>query len=171
MHDPVLSARVEDYAERLKEHHWRLVRWATTVVPFPLVFGPRVLGQMSPSMRTGLVFTWGGMVAAVGLAVILSSWRFHRAYGVQCPVCRASLSAEPELFLRVGECPQCRFQRARTATQVASGSAAHSDSPVLPSVVRNGTRYRRDGDGSRARVPRSTTRGGARSHPHRRRAL
>jgi hypothetical protein len=111
MRDPVLAGRVEDYVEELRAHHRRLFRWTMTVVPFPFMFGPRLLEQMSPAMRTGIIYTWGGLVALFGMAVCVSAWRFDRVHAVRCPVCRTKLSANPELFLRTGKCLHCLSQR------------------------------------------------------------
>jgi hypothetical protein len=115
MRDPLLTARVEEYVERSREHHRRLIRWAASVFPLPLMFGPRLIDEMSRSVRTDIIYTYAGLVAVLGVGVCLSAWRFDRTYGVRCPECGAKLSASPELFLRVGECPRCAFQRARAA--------------------------------------------------------
>lgn len=113
--DAVLRDRIEGYAARSKERHWRLLRWMATVVPLPLVFGPRLVEQMSASARTHVIYAWGGTVALLGLGVCVSSWRFERAHAVRCPDCNARLSKDPELFRRIGECPECVARRVRAA--------------------------------------------------------
>jgi hypothetical protein len=118
--DQLLRDRIEEYAARSKERHWRLFRWMATVVPFPAIFGPRLLEQMSLSARTHLVYAWAGMVALLGLGVCVSSWRFERAHAVRCPDCHATLSKDPELFRRIGTCAQCLARRVRAALNEGS---------------------------------------------------
>jgi hypothetical protein len=107
MRNQLLHDRVEEYVERSKERQRRLVRWTAIVVPFPLMFGPRLIEQMSLATRTGIIYTWGGLVALLGLGIVLSSWRFERAYAIRCSVCRVKITADPEQFRSVGGCPRC----------------------------------------------------------------